>query len=347
MLILSVLKIIGIIILAVLSLVLFIVLLILFAPIRYKLDGSFADEALSGTASAGWLLSLVSVRAAYNKGNEPKAYVSIFGIKVYDFLNDNEESAEKGNAEKESADNAESSKTADISEPSYEADDKGLELSGTIEAQTEKESTNITDRHTGDSLNKATEKRKITFSQLISGVKSDISRILHTVKSGIISLFYAVRSFIDGVFATARAFIDSVFETLRAAYASLSEKTGKAQRLYAIIKDERYKDAVALFKRCTVNILREIKPKKGKGSIVFGSGDPYSTGRIMELAAVCYPIYRDVFEITPDFTGAQLDARMNVRGRVRIFFIAFPVLRIYFNKELKQMYKRLRTELEL
>ena len=99
-------------------------------------------------------------------------------------------------------------------------------------------------------------------------------------------------------------------------------------------------------KKCIIKLIGELKPTKGHGFLVYGSGDPYSTGRMMEAAAMLYPVYYEFFEIKPDFESSRLDAALNISGRIRLFFIGMPALRIYFNKNIRDMYAEAKGILE-
>ena len=62
--ILFILKLLGILVLILLGLVLGVLLLILFVPVRYRIEGSYY-ERLKGKVRVTWLLHIVSVTAAY------------------------------------------------------------------------------------------------------------------------------------------------------------------------------------------------------------------------------------------------------------------------------------------
>lgn len=83
---LTVLKIIGIIILVILGLILFLLLLILFVPVRYYGNGSYQEDFFAAKLRASWLLHLISVRGELQKEQALHIYMKIFGITVYDNL---------------------------------------------------------------------------------------------------------------------------------------------------------------------------------------------------------------------------------------------------------------------
>ena len=77
---LLVLKILGITLLSIIGLVLLILCLVLFVPVRYKLDGSYENDP-DANARVTWLLHLVSLRLSYTKDGLTKS-LRILGIPI-------------------------------------------------------------------------------------------------------------------------------------------------------------------------------------------------------------------------------------------------------------------------
>ncbi|MDO5776008.1 MAG: DUF2953 domain-containing protein, partial [Eubacteriales bacterium] len=78
-----------------------------------------------------------------------------------------------------------------------------------------------------------------------------------------------------------------------------------------------------------------------------GFDDPYTTGQAMMLASVLYPLYAGHIEMIPDFDKEIIDGELDIRGRIRVIVPAEAALRIFFNKQLRAMYKKARRILEL
>ena len=136
--ILGILKVILTVVLVLLIAALVLIVLVLFVPVRYKLNGSFRDEIPDARAEAKWLLGILSVKASYAKESGVAAYVNLFGHKIYDILGDDE------NAEADSDSNiaagssrsnkgglGQNSNNAEIKE-SYTAADAGKKSTSTL-----------------------------------------------------------------------------------------------------------------------------------------------------------------------------------------------------------------------
>ena len=79
---LTILKIIGIVLLCIIGLVLFLVLLILFVPVRYYGGGFYFDKAYDAKVKATWLLHIISVSFDINR--EEKFIIKVFGFSKSD-----------------------------------------------------------------------------------------------------------------------------------------------------------------------------------------------------------------------------------------------------------------------
>lgn len=77
---LSILKVTGIVLLCIIGLVLFVLLIVLFVPIRYKADGFYKDSDYNVKAKASWLLHVVTVSFDLKASKEP--VIKVFGIRL-------------------------------------------------------------------------------------------------------------------------------------------------------------------------------------------------------------------------------------------------------------------------
>lgn len=122
--------------------------------------------------------------------------------------------------------------------------------------------------------------------------------------------------------------------------------TDKLKKAYEILNEERAKKSVRQVIRRVFKILKSIFPKRGNGYFTFGTGDPYSTGEILEVLTFFYPLYGKTIEITPDFCNKLLEGELSVRGRVFLCKVLFEAALIYFNKTAKKLYKELKEVFE-
>lgn len=325
MVIFTVLKILLIIILAIAGLIIVLIGLVLFWPLRYSADISFIDETLDAGFELRWFFSLMKAYAGYHRDTGLSAGVRLFHRLIYDPLGSHDDS-EKISGDKGS--DKKHDKSADIS-----TDDEKKDL---INADIpEKELRSQTAKHQSDSLHSYTVPSENAGNVTEAAISND---------NGTADGSEKIRK---DFFSEVKKRLTDAYIFVRALYRAAKDKTDRLRLLYELWNDEKYTDAEELLKKKLFGILRELSPVKGNGHIEFGSGDPYSTGMVMEAAAIFYPLYCSWLEIVPVFDESVLAAELHIKGRIRLFFIIEPAARIYFNKKLRYMYKKARKILDI
>lgn len=81
--ILTVLSVILWILLAVLILLILLLLILLFAPISYRLKGSYIDELPDGTADVRAFFGMIHLSISYDHGVAESGYIKMLGITIY------------------------------------------------------------------------------------------------------------------------------------------------------------------------------------------------------------------------------------------------------------------------
>ncbi len=348
----AVLKIIGIILLCIVGLLLLLLLLLLFAPFRYRIDGSFRERKLDGEFRVRWLRGVLGFLAAYHQGEPLQAFISVCGFKVYDLLkkedSDGDGEPEEGeeddflyspeiySAEKEHP--AQQSEAETASGPAEQED-----AAASAEAQ-EGDSAIPDEKETDLPGPDAASQERMTLVEKIrmfpDVLKKKLSDFWAAFLQKLSDLDRAVREKIDSFYKNAK-------ETSSSVWAEILDKTNKAQALYALFTDEEYQPALRMLKNRLLRLLKELKPRKGNGMVRYGSGDPYGTAQMMQAAILLYPLYEDRVEVIPDFEGTGEEAELDLQGRLRLFVPAEAAVRIFFSKKLRKLYHKARVILEL
>ncbi len=341
------------------ALVLILAALILFAPVRYRIAGSFHDEKPEGLAEAKWLHGVLGARLSYDINGELKAYISAFGFRIYDILGDDEadEAVYKDRARDENEAKVASGQAADkaMAEAADSAEryaiDSGKAAANEVQAGGQTSDADDTES-TGPHI------RVYQAHDHFRKLSGSIARIKNKVGSALHKPFAAAASFLRHLSDRISAAVDSaelrlkeglhrLAELIRAAKAAYDKRSGQLKELLALWQDERYADAKALLFDRIKKLLRELRPRSGGGRIRIGLDDPYSTGQLMQAAALLYAVIEDRIQVIPDFDKAVIDGEVNIAGRLRIIVPAEAALRIFFNKKLKAMYIKARRILEL
>ena len=132
---------------------------------------------------------------------------------------------------------------------------------------------------------------------------------------------------------------------------SLAETLKKLLRqkdeVVRILSKQESKDSIRFAWDKLKKIIRHIIPRKVKGYLIFGSDDPATTGQVLGVISVLYAAMGPVLKIVPDFENKRLECDLEFRGRLRVFTLLVILLKIYFNKELKQLIEEIKSIKEM
>lgn len=91
-------------------------------------------------------------------------------------------------------------------------------------------------------------------------------------------------------------------------------------------------------------LLKKIRPRKIEGNVVFGTGDPASTGEIIGAAAVFYGLYPEKLQIVPDFEEKRLEGNLHVRGKLRLIHVLIIAFRLITDKNVRYSIKKIQSK---
>ena len=114
----------------------------------------------------------------------------------------------------------------------------------------------------------------------------------------------------------------------------------KKDYLIQMKDNERVRRGVGYAKDKFLLILKRILPKKCTGYVAFGMDDPASTGKILGTASAFFPIWGDHFTVVPDFENKRLEVDADVRGRIMLALLVIPALKVWFNKDIKYIRRK-------
>ncbi len=132
------------------------------------------------------------------------------------------------------------------------------------------------------------------------------------------------------------------FSRTKKAKKKKSKKNFSFQRVSSIMKCvKQNKKLLKRLYREIKELLKYLAPKKVRGTFLFGTGDPSSTGLVTGLISLFPIAYQEGVLVTPDFEEKRLDADFFVKGRMRVIYFLRLFLRLYQDKELKRMWKQI------
>lgn len=104
------------------------------------------------------------------------------------------------------------------------------------------------------------------------------------------------------------------------------------QNKKAWLEDGKNQASIRLLWKQTRRLITHIWPGKGSCSITFGFEDPYATGQVLQAASLIYPYYHRQLSLRPVFDEKVLDVEGRLKGRVRLAFVLWLAIQIYWDK---------------
>lgn len=321
--ILSVLKIIGVILLIIIGLLIFILGLILFVPVRYQFQGSYQDT-LEGNGTVRWFPILLNISADI-KDNRLEYVVKIFGgvvmtntdarlswigRKFFSFEEDEEVQDFQENSQRD-----ENGKT--FTEMKSES---GV----MVEEESFKEKAPVEETISGDKdMKQNTVAKESEGDDILKERKKRVS-VLDRIRRWIEKLKRAWKDFLR----------------------RLKEINSKKDALLKVYHSKRFDMAKQDLKIYLKKIFSIIKPDKLEGYVHFGLEDPALTGQILGVLAMVLPLYQGFLTINPDFTKSCLDGTLKGKGKIFLFSIVKLAFKVILNKNLIKVTKKVQTILE-
>jgi len=336
---LMILKIIGIVIASILGLLLFLLILILFVPIRYNIRGQKTqseEESLSLVVKASYLFHLINARFLY-PGDGFRLRVTFFTIipkKERDRkAHPKKERSKKQRPKKEQPEGETTDpKNADNDSFAKEIHDnnEGVEENTTLNVMSDEVTEEATEEATEEVPKEALEE---TPDDDTDGKADDATDESLEEKATLKDFINKLKS----VFSNLKLTVNKVYDKI----IDVRDNTDYYIRL---LESNEFKSAFKLAKKELIRLLKAIGPKKIKGNIFFGSDDPSVTGQVLSYYSVLYPKVGKNIYFYPDFEDKHLYGDIYLKGHITVFVLLIIALKLYFNKNLKNVIKKLKKE---
>lgn len=318
--VLSVLGTILILILKILLILLLVACALLFLPIHYKISIWYQDE-LSFKGRVTWLGAILFLRFSYQEGLT-EWILRIFGIDLEKFLLWRKKRKKKSAAKKKQRQHKiiqNEKKVTKQHRVSKEKKDVTKQQKGLQKSQeTAKQHEDIkTSREEAECQENKEYTKKIVNKQKKN--KEKINRM------------QSIRDKWKGI----KSFVQSILRLLK----NIKKKAEWTGQVKNFIQDDTTKTMVCILKDNVVHLWRKLKPRVLRGNIVFGTGDPCSTGEILGVAALFYAYYGKGIQVTPDFEEARLEGTLFIKGRISLITILIILVRIFLSSEWNQFKK--------
>ncbi len=116
----------------------------------------------------------------------------------------------------------------------------------------------------------------------------------------------------------------------------------KINQIKEFLESERFARLKALFFQEGKRTICHIRPRKIKGHIKIGTGDPYRTGQLLAVAGIFFPVYGEHITIEPYFEQKILEGNMSVKGRIYGNFFVRLAWRLFRDSDIRFMIKKIK-----
>lgn len=314
--ILSILKILGIILLILLGIILMLLLLILFVPVRYWITvHRKTDEEVPVVVDlkVTWLLHILNVAFSYPAAAYVRVRVFCFTVFRSDKASKDKSEAGKASTEKEViSESKEEEKKEQVEEQTKEQAKEQAEKreEAETEKQTEeqKKGQNEAEEDREDAADEESSPKIFDFFKklwsAIKNIKYTILRICDKIKHIVKNIRYYIK----------------------------------------IIQSDTFKRAWKVCSGQVLLLLKAFAPKKLRGTLLIGTGDPASTAQVLAVYGMLYPLIGNHIDITPDFEQAIIEGDLLARGRITVFRLLKTAWIVFFNRDLRRLIKLFKRE---
>lgn len=116
----------------------------------------------------------------------------------------------------------------------------------------------------------------------------------------------------------------------------------KINQIKEFLESERFARLKALLFQEGKRTICHIRPRKIKGHIKIGTGDPYRTGQLLAVAGIFFPVYGEHITIEPYFEQKILEGNMSVKGRIYGNFFVRLAWRLFRDSDIRFMIKKIK-----
>ena len=113
----------------------------------------------------------------------------------------------------------------------------------------------------------------------------------------------------------------------------MKKKVHSVQDLVDILRSDAGKAFICIVKENVIHLWKQIHPRRMRGKVIFGTGDPCSTGELLGVLALFYAWYGNGVQIIPDFEQKRIEGNVSFRGRIRMITLICIAWRIIKNKD--------------
>lgn len=154
----------------------------------------------------------------------------------------------------------------------------------------------------------------------------------------------AVPEILRGIFSKIKGLFENIQYTIRKFCDKIKSASDTIEYYRGVIEGEAFQRSFALCKGELLRIGKSLKPQKFQAQLIVGMDDPAATGQILAYCGMLYPLLGGYVDVAGDFEKKRLEGHVLVKGKLRFFTFLRAAVRVYFNKDIRKLYKLLKKE---
>lgn len=318
---LTILKILGILLLVVIGLLILGILAILFVPLRYDGKISYNDKNQCVATQITWLFRLICIEGGYQEKVYARARLLWFTLW-------------KWKADEKENDKEDHLESADYSEE---------ELDRLLEERSQKEESK-------EETKEETKEAKVIEEKLDEpDAEENLTEVQPTeIEPKEVELNEAKSKEAESNEAESKEAESKEKKPKKIQFQQIGKRIKeikeKIKHIKEMASDQRIHRAILLLIDGAWKMVRHSLPRKIKGRAKFGFEDPSTTGQILTYVSLLYPCYAKSVELVPMFTEKVIDLDLYFRGRVRLFSLIWICVKIWFDRNFRYLYKKVRKK---
>lgn len=354
--ILTILKILGLILLILLGILILVVCLVLFIPVRYRIEGDYQSSKATVSSRVTWLLHFVSARILMEYENAFSLHIAVrvLGIPIFDnkkkaAKKKKKESKEAGyNPEEPSPDGTDTeiqAASTDNSESNNEeaaswqrSDLEELELEGTKVRETKGEESKILESKILESEILETEIEEAEIKEVeIEEAEIEESKNEADKKSLFEKLYIIFGKFMQ--------FIENIRYTFHKLCDTIVKIRDNLNYYLDLLQKQSTTRAIGTCKTQLMRIAKSLSSQKFQVNLHLGFEDPAVLGEILAVWGMLYPFHQGRIDIVPEFGQTILEGDILLKGKISLFVYLKVALILFFDKNIKQLIKQIKRSI--
>ena len=134
--------------------------------------------------------------------------------------------------------------------------------------------------------------------------------------------------------------IETIEESVQAFRDTAVSALNRISDIHGFMARETTRKALRRLLQVVAKLLKRYLPAEWHVNGTVGLGDPAYTGKMLEVIGISLPYTADHISITPEFSMVRCDVKGHARGKVRLIFIVFALVRAVLDRNVRSCWRQ-------